>query len=136
MVSYLYGMPLGKPSVILGSYKGKNPLRNGEYSLKTVQDILTNLLKLLESEFSQVTINIWFSEARAIAFQNNTLYISVPSELTKKTIEERYMEILESKLYEIFLEKKMMRAVNTRNLPLSALWWVPPTDLPMRQPWR
>lgn len=102
VVSYLYGMPLGKPSVILGSYKGKNPFRNGEYSLKTVQDILTNLLKLLESELSQVTINIWFSEAKAIAFQNNTLYISVPSLITKKTIEERYVEILESKLYDMF----------------------------------
>ncbi|MBQ2748340.1 MAG: chromosomal replication initiator protein DnaA, partial [Clostridia bacterium] len=70
--------------------------------MKTVQDILTNLLKLLESELSQVTINIWFSEARAIAFQNNTLYISVPSQITKNNIEERYKEIMESKLYDMF----------------------------------
>ncbi|MCQ2445337.1 MAG: chromosomal replication initiator protein DnaA [Clostridia bacterium] len=61
-----------------------------------------NLLKLLEKKLSQTTINTWFSEAEAIAFENNNLYIAVPNTFNKQMIESRYLSDLNECLLDMF----------------------------------
>lgn len=70
--------------------------------MNSAQDILINLLRLLEKDLSQTTLNTWFSEAKAVAFENNSLYISVPNAFSKQMIESRYLELMNERLLDMF----------------------------------
>lgn len=70
--------------------------------MNSAQDILLNLLRLLEKDLSQTTLNTWFSEAKAVAFENNSLYIAVPNAFSKQMIESRYLELMNERLLDMF----------------------------------
>ena len=70
--------------------------------MNSAQDVLNNLLKLLEKDLSKTTISTWFSDARAVAFQQNSFYIAVPNLFSKQMIESRYKTMLEERLYDMF----------------------------------
>ena len=70
--------------------------------MNSAQDILLNLIKLLEKDLSQTTINTWFAEAKAVAFENNNLYIALPNDFSKQMIESRYLDVMNARLLDMF----------------------------------
>jgi len=74
----------------------------GGTTLNSAQDILTNLLALLEKDLSQTTISTWFAGTKAVAFQNNTLYITFPNTFSKEMVVNRYLSLMEERLLDMF----------------------------------
>jgi len=70
--------------------------------MQSASDILAIALKLMEEDLTTVTIMTWFEHSRALGFIDNTLVITVDEDFKKPIVMERYVEILEKALENMF----------------------------------
>ena len=57
--------------------------------------------ELMSENLSSSAMKLWFEDVDIQSFNNNTLQLSVSSEFKKKTIEEKFMPLLEEKFCEV-----------------------------------
>ena len=70
--------------------------------MKTVSDIWYKALKMMEKDFTKVTISTWFDDMSVVEFDNDRLVLSTPHQLKKDIIESKYADSLRSVLRELF----------------------------------
>ena len=70
--------------------------------MHSADDILTSLLSLMEKEMQKLTIDIWFSDAKAVELRQDCFIIRTSTSYKKEVIQTRYSEICRKILSQIF----------------------------------
>ena len=61
--------------------------------MHSADDILASLLSLLEKEIQKLTIDIWFSDAKAVELRQDCFIIRTSTPYKKEVIQSRYSEV-------------------------------------------
>lgn len=77
------------------------------------QELWKHCLQFIHDNVQESTYNTWFEPITPYKYEENTLYVRVPSQFFCEFIEEHFMELLRSALYKVFGEgtKLMYNAV-------------------------
>jgi chromosomal replication initiator protein len=60
------------------------------------------VLTLLQKDLTPVTMDAWFSDLTAVAFQNDEFILHTPDSFKQEIIEKRYLENIQQALHELF----------------------------------
>lgn len=70
--------------------------------MRSADDVLKSLLSLLERDIQKMTIDIWFSDAKAVELRQDCFIIRTSTAYKKEIIQSRYGELVKKTLSEIF----------------------------------
>ena len=70
--------------------------------MRSADDVLKSLLSLLERDIQKMTIDIWFSDAKAVELRQDCFIIRTSTAYKKEIIMSRYGELVKKTLSEIF----------------------------------
>lgn len=70
--------------------------------MNTPSDIWKMVLTLLQKDLTPVTMDAWFSDLTAVAFQNDEFILHTPDSFKQEIIEKRYLENIQQALHELF----------------------------------
>ncbi len=70
--------------------------------MRSADDVLKGLLKLLERDLQKITIDIWFQDAKAVALRQDCFIIRTSTPYKKDTILSRYGALVKKTLAEMF----------------------------------
>ena len=68
---------------------------------KSTLDIWSEVLVLLEDEITPIGYSTWIKSINPIKFDNNILYINVPTTINKTMIEQRYIDLIRNSIYQV-----------------------------------
>ncbi len=70
--------------------------------MDSLSEVWQQVLSILSETLTQVAINTWFSDCRAVALTADKFVLEAPSAFKKNIIETRFKEQLQKALYDIF----------------------------------
>ena len=70
--------------------------------MRSADDVLKSLLSLLERDIQKMTIDIWFSDAKAVELRQDCFIIRTSTAYKKEINQTRYGELVKKTLSEIF----------------------------------
>ena len=75
-------------------------------------EVWTKILSLMEADMTATTIQTWFSDARAVALDENTFILCSPSDFKRGIISSRYIPAIQKALKELFSADFEVRVVD------------------------
>ncbi len=87
-------------------------IREGDGAVNAAREIWKKALVVLGEQLTSTTIRTWFSDAYAVAVEENTLVLCAPEEFKRDIIEQRYKKDVEKALSELFSQEFSLRLVD------------------------
>ena len=70
--------------------------------MNSVQDIWNEILKILSKKLTPTAIQTWFSECKAIDWDNSRLILCAKNDFTQSILSSRFSSVIKEALYDIF----------------------------------
>lgn len=81
--------------------------------MKGIQKVWEKALAMIETKLSKPSFETWLKSTKAIALDDDTLFISAPNEFSRDWLESRYAQLIVETLYEITGETMKVKIVTS-----------------------
>ncbi|RXT08899.1 chromosomal replication initiator protein DnaA [Ammoniphilus sp. CFH 90114] len=81
--------------------------------MKGIQGVWDKALAMIETKLSKPSFETWLKSTKAIALDDDTLFISAPNEFSRDWLESRYAQLIVETLYEITGENMKVKIVTS-----------------------
>ncbi|MEW9672343.1 chromosomal replication initiator protein DnaA [Ammoniphilus sp. 3BR4] len=81
--------------------------------MKGIQKVWDKALAMIETKLSKPSFETWLKSTKAIALDDDTLFISAPNEFSRDWLESRYAQLIGETLYEITGETMKVKIVTS-----------------------
>ncbi|WP_134702310.1 chromosomal replication initiator protein DnaA [Ammoniphilus sp. YIM 78166] len=81
--------------------------------MKGIQKMWDKALAMIETKLSKPSFETWLKSTKAIALDDDTLFISAPNEFSRDWLESRYAQLIVETLYEITGENMKIKIVTS-----------------------
>ena len=82
--------------------------------MDSLSEVWQQVLSILSETLTQVAINTWFSDCRAVALTADKFVLEAPSAFKKNIIETRFTEQLQKALYDIFSSQMAVEVLDAQ----------------------
>ena len=82
--------------------------------MDSLSEVWQQVLSILSETLTQVAINTWFSDCRAVALTADKFVLEAPSAFKKNIIESRFTEQLQKALYDIFSSQMTVEVLDAQ----------------------
>ncbi len=82
--------------------------------MDSLSEVWQQVLSILSETLTQVAINTWFSDCRAVALTADKFVLEAPSAFKKNIIESRFTEQLQKAMYDIFSSQMTVEVLDAQ----------------------